>query len=181
MDLLAPAVALALSLGAARAGAAAPAPEVTSEVDALLGAIHGPVSPEAFRALGPGAEDALAAIARSGAMPSKRIRALEALAGLGGPRAEETHRAVAASDAPASVRRGAVRGLGRLAGPGRAPGLLAPYLDGDRDPAVRAAAAEALAEAAPAQTCARVRARAQAEGGATRFGRALETCARAAR
>src|SRR5512142_2601781 len=122
MDLLAPALVLALGVAAAPAAPAGPSPEVTSEVDALLGAIHGPVSPEAFRALGPGAEEALAAIARSGAMPSKRIRALEALAGLGGPRAEETHRAVAASDAPAAVRRGAVRGLGQLAGPGRAPG-----------------------------------------------------------
>jgi HEAT repeat protein len=88
---------------------------------------------------------------------------------------------VLASDtAPRAVRRGAVRGLGRLAGP-RAAAALAPVLDRDRDPLVRAAAAEALAAEAPADACERIRARAQVETAPSRFRRALATCDRAAR
>lgn len=171
-------VALALSVASASEAGAAPSPETRARVEDLLGALHGPVSPEAFRALGPGAEEALAEIARSQGMPSKRIRALEALASLGGARAGETHRAVAASRAPSAVRRGAVRGLGRLAGADGAPAVLAPYVERDGDPAVRAAAAEALAEAAPEAGCGTIRTRAQAERGRDRdrFGRALARC-----
>src|SRR4051812_21513527 len=67
----------------------APPADVRARVRALLGAIHGPVSPETFRALGPGAEEALLEFARDGeGLPSRRIRALEALAGLGGAQAE---------------------------------------------------------------------------------------------
>jgi HEAT repeat protein len=134
------------------------------------------VAAGAFRALGPGVEDALAEIARAETMPSKRIRALEALAALGGSQADATHRAVAASNAPSAVRRGAIRGLGRLAGPAGATPALAPFLDSDRDPAVRATAAEALAEAAPQAACPRVRARALAERDRGRFARALSAC-----
>jgi HEAT repeat protein len=172
------AAALALVLAAAGPGTA-PTPEVKAQVADLLGAIHGPLPPETFRALGPGAEEALVEIARSRAMPSRRVRALEALAGLGGPRAKAAHREVAASDAPAPVRRAAVRGLGHLAGPAGAARALAPYLEGDRDPAVRATAAETLAAEAPAAACGRIRARVRAESDAGRFRRALDTCARA--
>jgi HEAT repeat protein len=173
----------ALALALAATGPAAspsPSPEVREQVEDLLGTIHGPLAPEAFRAVGPGAEEALAEIARSRAMPSRRIRALEALAGLGGPQAEAAHRDVAASAAPTPVRRAAIRGLGRLAGPGGATRALAPYLEGDRDPTVRAAAAEAIAEEAPAAGCGRIRARARAEGDTRRFRRALDACARGA-
>ncbi len=159
--------------------AASPA-DVRDQVRAYLGAIHGPVAPEAFRALGPGAEDALAEFARTDESPIRRVRALEALAGLGGARATTVHREVAtSSSAPRSVRRAAVRGLGRLAGPTGATRVLTPFLEQDRDPAVRAAAAEALAAQSPADGCARVRARARAEPDASRFRRALTTCERA--
>jgi HEAT repeat protein len=172
------ALALALAVAAGPDAGAAPSPEVRARVEDLLGALHGPVAPETFRALGPGAEEALAEIARSQTMPSKRIRALEALASLGGARAAEAHRAVAASRAPSAVRRGAVRGLGRLAGQAGAPSALAPYLERDGDPAVRAAAAEALAEVAPEESCGTIRARARAERARDRdrFGRALARC-----
>lgn len=174
---LAALVLLALAAGPA----AAPSPEVRARVDELLGALHGPVPAEAFRALGPGAEEALADVARGGGMPSRRIHALEALASLGGARAEETHRAVAASEAPSVVRRRAIRGLGRLAGPARAAGALSPFLAADGDPAVRAAAAEALAEVAPEEGCGAVRTRARAEPARDRrrFARALSACDRA--
>lgn len=177
---LAPLV-VVLALAAASPPPATPSPSVRDQVRALLGSIHGPVAPETFRALGPGAEEALADFAREDGFPSRRLRALDALAALGGDRAEAVHREVLASDtAPRAVRRGAVRGLGRLAGP-RAAAALAPVLDRDRDPLVRAAAAEALAAEAPADGCERIRARAQVETVPSRFRRALATCDRAAR
>jgi HEAT repeat protein len=171
-------VLLALAL-AAPPSPAAPPEELREEVIGYLGAIHRPVSPEAFRALGPGVEDVLADLAVTDPSPLRRVRALEALAGLGGPRAVQVHREVLAGPAPREVRRGAARGLGRLLGPG-APATLGPVLERDRDPAVRAAAAEALARAAPGEGCARVRARAKVDPEAARFRHALEDCDRQA-
>ena len=96
---------LAALLVSAAPGPTAPTPEVRDQVRALLGSIHGPVPPETFRALGPGVEEALADFARGEEFPSRRIRALEALAGLGGDRAEAVHREVAADrTAPGSSR-----------------------------------------------------------------------------
>jgi HEAT repeat protein len=178
-------LALLLALAVAQAApAAAPAasPEVRGEVAALLGAIERPVSPEAFRRLGPEGEAALAEIALSGELPPRRTRALEVLAALRSARAEEVHRAVADSaDAPRTTRRAAVAGLGRLVPPERAAAALSPYLERDRDPRVRAAAAEALSQAAPATACAAVRSQAakEDEAGAARFRRALAACDRA--
>lgn len=177
-------VLLALALAAAPPPSTpppSPAPDVREEVSAYLGAIHEPVPAETFRALGPGAEDALADFARTDPSPVRRLRALEALAALGGPRAEAVHREVAGSAAPRAVRRGAVRGLARLAGPAGAMRAVGPFLEQDRDPAVRAAAAEALALHAPAEGCARVRARAKVDAERARFGRALADCDRRAR
>jgi HEAT repeat protein len=171
--------ALLLALALAASAAPEPAPDVRDEVRALLGAIHGGVPAERFRALGPGAEEALLEYAREDGPPLRRVRALEALAGLGGARAEEVHREVAASSAPRAVRRGAVRGLARLAGPARATTALAPFLERDRDPTVRAAAAEALAAVAPADACARIRSQARAEQAVGRFRRAMALCERA--
>jgi HEAT repeat protein len=170
-------VALALAL-AAQPGPVEPTPEVRSQVRALLGAIHGPVDVEAFRALGPGAEEALLESARDGTLaPSRRARALEALAGFGGPRAEAVHRELAAAtSAPRAVRRTAVRGLGQLAGAADARVALTGYLERDRDPTVRAAAAEALARAAPEEGCARIRSQARAEASPARYERALSLC-----
>jgi HEAT repeat protein len=170
-------VVLALARGAAAPADAAPAPEVRARVRALLGSMHGPVSPEHFRAIGRGAVEALAEFARANDFPSRRIRALQALAGLGGARAEAVHREVAQdATAPSPVRRGAVRGLGRLVAPGDATRALRPFLETDRDPGVRATAAEALAERSPRAGCARVRDQARREPDPSRFGRALELC-----
>src|SRR5512144_2951043 len=89
-------VLLVLALAAPPAPSA-PSVEVRDRVSAYLGAIHAPVPPEAFRAAGPGAEEALVEFARSDPSPVRRLRALEALAGLGGARAEAVHREVLAS------------------------------------------------------------------------------------
>jgi HEAT repeat protein len=172
---------LAALLLSAAPGPTAPTPEVRDQVRALLGSIHGSVPPETFRALGPGVEEALADFARGDEFPSRRIRALEALAGLGGDRAEAVHREVAADrTAPSSVRRGAVRGLAKLVPPADAPGALTQLLESDPDPRIRATAAEALAARAPDGGCPKVRERVRREAEPERFGRALETCDRAA-
>lgn len=171
-----PAALIALLLAAAPAAS----PEVRAEVAALLGAFERPASPEAFRRLGAEGEAALADIALSKDLPPRRTRALEMLAALRSSRAEAVHRAVAESaDAPRTARRAAVSGLGRLLPPDRAAPVLRPFLERDRDPRVRAAAAGALAEARPAGGCEAVRAQAVKEdqAGAARFRRALAACA----
>jgi hypothetical protein len=175
-------LAAVLAAGPAPVQTTPPSPEVRDRVRALLGAIHEPVPPETFRALGPGVDEALAEFALEAAgPPTRRARALETLAALNAPAAEAVHREVAASaTAPRSVRRTAVRGLGRLAGPQRAEQELTPYLERDRDPLVRAAAAEALAANAPGPSaCGRIRAQAQASTG-SRYARALDLCDRGA-
>lgn len=159
--------------------------EVRARTRALLGAIDRPVSPEAFRRLGPEAEVALAEIALSDPYPAFRARALGALAALGAPRAEELHRRVATDlAAPRTARRAAVRGLARLVSPERAAAELRPLLEQDADPGVRAAAAEALARAAPSAGCGAVRRQAAREAArpdgsrGAALGRALAVCDR---
>lgn len=167
--------------GGSPAADAPAAADVRARTRALLGAIDRPVSAEAFRRLGPGVEAALAEIARSHDYPAFRGRALEALAALGAGRAEELHRELASDGAaPRPVRRAAVRGLARLLPPARATTALAPLLERDADPAIRAAAAEALARAAPAEGCGAVRRQAARETGlrAAGFARAVAACDR---
>jgi HEAT repeat protein len=160
--------------------AAAP-PDVRARARALLGAIDRAVPLDAFRRLGPEGEAALAEIAGSNDFPAFRARALDALAALGAPAAPRVHRRLADdAGAPRTVRRAAVRGLGRLLAPAPALEALRPLLEADRDPAVRAAAAEALSQAAPGDGCAAVRRQAVREGGPARasFARALVACER---
>ncbi|HET8540220.1 MAG TPA: HEAT repeat domain-containing protein [Anaeromyxobacter sp.] len=156
--------------------------EVRARARALLGGIERPAPAEAFRELGPDGEAALEDIALSSSeLPVWRARALGALAGVGSARAEPAHRTLAADGAaPRVVRRAAVRGLGRLVGRSDAPRELRPYLAGDRDPAVRAAAAEALASVAPRASCGAIRAQALREDPRARAGfrRALAACER---
>lgn len=172
---------LAALLAAALAAApGAPASETRARALALLGAFDRPVAAEPLRRLGPEGEAALADIALSDELPVFRARALEALAELRAARAAELHGRLAAdARAPATVRRAAVRGMATLAGP-RAAVELQPLLADDPDPTVRAAAAEALARAAPAEACAAVRRQAAREPAETRAGfrRALAACER---
>lgn len=174
--------------GTARAQGASPAapdaepPEdVRARALALLGGIDRRVPAETFRELGPEGEAALQDIALSGELPVYRARALEALALIGGSRAEAAHRAAAAdASAPRVVRRAAVRGLGRLAGAAGAPRELRPFLARDRDPAIRAAAAESLASVSPRASCGAIRSQALKEDPRDRagFSKALAACER---
>jgi hypothetical protein len=181
--------AVLLASGSPATGGGAPAAagdaayaDVRARARALLGAIDRPVSAEAFRRLGPDVEAALADIARSHDYPAFRGRALEALAALGAAGAEGLHRELASDGAaPRPVRRAAVRGLARLLAPGPATAALSPLLERDADPAIRSAAAEALARAAPSEGCGAVRRQAAREGDrrAAAFARAVAVCDRA--
>jgi len=176
---------LSLASAPLLARAAGAAPPVAGDVRAraleLLGGIDRPVGAEPFRALGPDGEAALEDIALSPELPLYRARAVDALALLRSPRAGPVLRRLAEDAAePRVVRRAAVRGLGRLAGPADAPRALEPFLARDRDPAVRAAAADALASAAPRASCGAIRVQALKEDPAARAGfrRALAACER---
>ncbi len=161
---------------------APPSDEVRARVRALLLPIDRPVSPAAIRAIGPGADEALAEIALSRDFPPRRARALEVLAALRSPRAEEIHRAALAAGEPRTVRRAAVQGLAALVPQARVARELRPFVERDRDPGIRAAAAEALASASPSDGCEIVRAQAAREKdgyGRARFRRALGACAEA--
>jgi HEAT repeat protein len=155
--------------------------DVREQVRSHLGAIDRPVSTETWRALGPAAEPVLLEVAGSDReLPTRRARALEGLAALGGARAEAVHlRLARASSEPPIVRSSAVRGLGRLLEPARLARELRPLLQ-DESPRVRLASAEALARRAPAETCGDVRAQAARERAAARWSRALAACERAA-
>jgi HEAT repeat protein len=147
-------------------------------VEAYLGVIDRPVPEEAWRALGPPALPVLEEIARSPGASWRRANALLALSILGGARAEAVLLEQARDgSAPWAVRAAAVRGAGHLLPPERALTDLRPVLERDRDPRVRATAAEALARRAGAQGCAAVRAQAAREAprrGA--YDRALRAC-----
>lgn len=136
---------------AACAPDAAPDPGLRARIDALLGAIDAPVGAEAWRSLPAGADGLLAELAASPrALPSRRARALQALALRGGPRALEVHRSLAAdASAPPGVRVSAVRGLGRLLPPAEAARAVAPLGNGDAPPSVRRAVAEVVERGAP--------------------------------
>jgi hypothetical protein len=146
-----------------------------------VGAIDGTIDPGAWRALGPEAEPILAELAESaGELPTRRARALEGLAALGGARAEALHlRAARGTALPRAVRSAALRGLGRLLPSDRLVRELRPLLD-DRDRMVQAAAADVLARRAPAAGCEAIRARALGEGrsGRGRLAAALTRCGR---
>ncbi len=159
---------------------AVPHDPLRDRVEALLGAIDRPVDPAEWRALGPDAVPVLEEIAAAPrARPSKRARAVEGLAAIGGPRAEAVVLAALHDKGlPWPVRVAAARGAGGLLDPSRLTAEVRPALDEDPEPRVRAVAAEVLARLAPAQSCPAVRARAAQEPAASRalFRRALQGC-----
>jgi hypothetical protein len=170
-----------LSLAAGQAGAAQPSEaELRDRIEAYLGAIDRPISSESWRSLGPAAAPILEDLATSrGQLRSRRAKALEGLTAIGGPRAEAVNLRIA-QDAkePAYVRTTAVQGVARLFPADRAVKELRPLLEQDQSPAVRVAAADALARQAPSDACGAIRAQAHREGerGANLYHRALRRC-----
>ena len=157
--------------------------EVDRRARAYLGAIDRPVSAARWRALGPRAVSSLEAVVRDPrSLPSRRVRALDALSILGGARAQAiTLELAGAEDQPFGVRAHAMRGAARLVPAASLASHLGPVMRGAGDAAVRAAAAEVLAQSTPGSSCAAVRAQEASEAPEHRphFQPALQACAAA--
>ena len=173
----------ASSRSAAPAAPAAPLSdaEVAARVHTYLAAIDTPIRPEQWQALGPRAVAPLEAVlSDQGALPSRRAKAVMALALLGGARARSLVLATARSDGvPLGVRASALEGAGHLLPPGELFLELRPVLEKAPAAPVRALAAGVLSRRAPGGACGAIRAQASREGPEERlaFGRALERCA----
>lgn len=169
-----------LSLALSLALVASAQTDLEAQVDAYLGSLDAAVKAEQWRALGP---DAIAllekrAFAKDG-LPTVRARAAEALGLVGGEAQGEPLLAVATqADAPLIVRLSALRGAGRVLSNERAAKALAPLLEKDPNPKVRATAADVLAERLGAPGCAMAQKQAQAEPASqkTFFSSALKRC-----
>jgi hypothetical protein len=163
---LAPLLLLALSLGdgpqraalrlpppapAAPTPAARPLAEVEAEVRGLLGAIDTPIPAARWRALGAQARGALEALSLDGAaLPTRRARAVDALAALASEAEAPRFLGLALDEAaPFVVRLAAVRAVGAAVPRENLEAALRPALETARDGRVRAAAARVLAERTP--------------------------------
>jgi hypothetical protein len=183
-------LALLLSLAApARERLAVPAPpaaavpsasaDVRARIETYLDSIDAPVTPAQWRALGPDAAPVLEAIAQDPKrLPTRRARALGALAIVGSPRAPQLTIDLAQRETEKPVvRMSALRAAGQLLDPAALTTALMPILERAQDLHVRAAAAETLALHNPA-ACPPVRAQSAREKLESRsaFTRALKTC-----
>ncbi len=158
--------------------------EVSARAGSYLGRIDIAVTTDEWRALGQRAIPVLeGVVSKRSALPSRRAAAMGGLAAIGGTRAQEILVGSARSeDEVFAVRAAAIHGLSRVIAPRILVTELRPVLERAPDPAVRAAAAEALARMAPHSACAAVRAQADREGeGRPRFERALGSCVTSAR
>ena len=153
--------------------------EVRARVESYLGSIDVPVTHGKWSALGPRAVPLLEKmLSNRSAPPSRRAAAVGGLAAIGGTRARELVVGVARSeDEPFAVRAAALHGAPHVLKSGALVRELKPVLQGARDPATRAAAAEVLAHGAPRSACAAIRAQVKREGQhRAHFERALERC-----
>jgi len=173
------AAAVVLGVALAAAPAAVRDPALARRIDRLLGPIERAPTDAQWRALGPEAIPELERIAADRhTRASRRARAVEGLASLGGPRAETAVlAAVRDQGAPWPVRAAGARGAGRLLDEARLADALSPTLQADPDARVRGAAAEVLAQRAPANGCPAVRARAARDRDAAVYRKALQSCA----
>jgi HEAT repeat protein len=154
--------------------------QVRAQVETFLESIDTPVLPEQWRALGPEAAPVLEAIAQDPKkLPTRRARALAALAIVGSPRAPKLVTSIAQSPTEqALVRMSAVRAAGDLLDPAGLVVAIKPVLVGAKDARVRAAAAGVLAKRSPKEGCSSVRTQSAREKPVAQatYARALEDC-----
>ncbi|HUK66508.1 MAG TPA: hypothetical protein VLV17_06735 [Anaeromyxobacteraceae bacterium] len=155
--------------------------EVAARVRTYLAAIDTPIGAEKWRTLGPRAASPLEAVVNDPSeLPSRRAKAVFALALVGGARAETLVREVARSESePLAVRASALEGAGLLLGPGELVKALRPILERSREATVRALAAGVLSRRAKTRACGAIRAQAKREPEDERalFEAALARCA----
>lgn len=139
--------------------------EIRERVESLLGSIDTPVRPSQWRALGARAVAVLQERSTSlQEFPSRRARAVDGLAAIGGPEATRTVLVLAQERGhPFAVRAAALRGAGHLLPPDRLLEALRPALEEPGPVRVRAVAAEALARNGGVAGCAAARARMEKE------------------
>ena len=154
--------------------------QVRAQVESYLDSIDAPVRPEQWRALGPDAAPVLEAIAQDPKkLPTRRARALAALAVVGSPRASKLMITIAQRESEKSlVRMSALRAAGQVLDPAGLVVAVKPVLEGAKDTRVRATAAGVLAKRSPKEGCASVRTQSARENAEARgsFARALEDC-----
>jgi len=154
--------------------------QVRAQVDSYLGSIDTPITPAQWRALGPEAAPVLEAIAQDPKqLPTRRARALSALAVVGSPNASKLVVAVAQRETEAAVvRMTALRAAGDLLDPAGLMVAVKPVLEKARDARVRAAAAGVLAKRSPKEGCSSVKTQSAREKPDTQatFAKALEDC-----
>jgi HEAT repeat protein len=154
--------------------------QVRAQVDSYLDSIDTPIRPEQWRALGPDAATALEAIAQDPRkLPTRRARALSALAIVGSPRASRLIITIAQRESEKSVvRMSALKAAGDLLDPAGLVVAVKPVLEGAKDTRVRATAAGVLARRSPKEGCASVRSQSAREKAEVRasFARALGDC-----
>lgn len=155
--------------------------EARAQAEALLGAIDTAVSQAQWRALGPGALPLLVELVDDpDALPTRRARAVDGLATLGGATSRAHLTRVASSDhEPLVVRLAALRGLGAVVPSAALAPALAPLLKSAGDSRIRAAAGEVLVLRIGAEhACPAVAAQLAREGpdGRAQFHRAARAC-----
>jgi hypothetical protein len=152
--------------------------EVRERVEAYLGSIDTPITPDNWRALGPQAADVLEPIANDPkAFPSERARALEGLIAAAPDRAAKLVGPLARDEkAPVVLRVAAMDGVSELLPTKSAISELKPVMQSAHSAGLRGAAGAALAKKKDA--CTEVRAQAAREKGDDRdaFRRALARC-----
>ena len=167
---------------------AAPAAELSDaelrrEINGYLGSIDTPIPAAHWRGLGPRAAPILAAlISDAGQFPTRRAKAVDGLAAVGGAEAPALLGRLARSEEePLVLRLAALRGLGVVVPARQLSAVLRPVLEGAKEPAVRAGAAEVLV--ARAGACGSVHAQLALEDEAVRgmFHRSVAGCAERAK
>ncbi len=153
--------------------------EVQNRVETYLSTLDTPITADRWRALGPRAVPLLEQVLTSGdQLPSRRAKAVAGLASIGGARAQALVVDAARSETqPFAVRAAALHAAPAVLGSRQLVLQLKPILQSSAEPAVRAAAADALAHGAPAEACEAVRAQAARERSPATFHRALNRCA----
>jgi hypothetical protein len=168
----------------AQAASAPPAPlsdeEVAARVGTYLASIDTPIRAEQWQALGPRAVSPLKdVVSDPSALPSRRAKAVGALALVGGAKAKRLVLAIALSDdEPFGVRASALAGAGQLLSTPALVRALRPVMEQAKEAPVRAVAAEVLSRHAQASACGAIRAQAgrEAPDGRAVFERALSQC-----
>lgn len=153
--------------------------ELRHEIDGYLGTIDTPIPAAHWKALGPRAAPILAAlISDAGQFPTRRAKAVDGLAAVGGAEAPALFGKLARSEEePLVLRLAALRGLGVVVPARHLGAALRPVLEGAKEPAVRAGAAEVLVQRAG--SCAAVHAQLARETDEVRgmYHRSLAGCA----